>query len=52
MGRLIDENIHVLKIGKLSNKSKNDLKEYGFEKFEINKIDIELQLKGLSLRER
>lgn len=53
-----EEKIKILKLkniktlGKLSNKSKKDLKEYGFEKFEINRIDIELQLRGLSLREK
>ena len=36
--------------GQLSNKSRKDLKDYGFENFEINKIDVELQLLGLGLK--
>ena len=34
----------------LSNNSKSDLRKLGFENFEINKIDIELQLLGLGLK--
>ncbi len=40
----------VYTLGELSNKTRTDLKHYGFENFEINKIDIELQLLGLGLR--
>lgn len=37
-------------LGKLSNTTRANLKYLGFENFEINKIDIELQLLGLGLK--
>lgn len=37
-------------LGKLSKKTRANLKNLGFENFEINKIDIELQLLGLGLK--
>lgn len=37
-------------LGKLSNTTRANLKHLGFENFEINKIDIELQLLGLGLK--
>lgn len=40
----------VKTLGQLSNKTRTDLKNYGFEHYEINKIDIELQLLGLGLK--
>jgi DNA-directed RNA polymerase alpha subunit len=40
----------ITKIGQLCKKSRTDLKELSFESYEINKIDIELQLLGLNLR--
>lgn len=46
--KLKQDNVKTL--GQLSKKSRTDLKNYGFESFEINKIDIELQLLGLSLK--
>ena len=45
---LKDANVKTL--GQLSNKTRTDLKNYGFEHYEINKIDIELQLLGLGLK--
>ena len=36
----------------LSDKISKDLKKYGFENYEINKIDIELQLLGMNLKGR
>lgn len=48
LDKLKSENIKTL--GQLSNKSRTDLKNFGFENFEINKIDIELQLLGLGLK--
>ncbi len=45
---LKDDNVKTL--GQLSNKTRTDLKNYGFEHYEINKIDIELQLLGLGLK--
>lgn len=53
---ITEEKINILKqnnvksLGELANKTRANLKEYGFENFEINKIDIELQLLGLSLK--
>lgn len=41
---------NVKTLGQLSNKTRTDLKNYGFEHYEINKIDIELQLLGLGLK--
>lgn len=41
---------NVETLGQLANKTRTDLKNYGFEHFEINKIDIELQLLGLGLK--
>lgn len=40
----------ILKISQLINKTRTNLKEIGLESYEINKIDIELQLLGLSLK--
>lgn len=48
LDKLKSENIKTL--GQLSNKTRTDLKKFGFENFEINKIDIELQLLGLGLK--
>lgn len=48
LDKLKSENIKTL--GQLSNKTRTDLKNLGFENFEINKIDIELQLLGLGLK--
>lgn len=45
---LKDDNVKTL--GQLSNKTRTDLKNYGFEHYEINKIDIELQLLDLGLK--
>ncbi len=53
-----EEKLNILKqnnvktLGELANKTRSNLKEYGFENFEINKIDIELQLLGLNLKGR
>jgi len=53
---LKDDRLKILKknnvktLGQLSNKTRTDLKHYGFEKYEIDKIDIELQLLGLGLK--
>lgn len=53
---ITEEKIDILKqnnvktLGQLANKTRTNLKDYGFENFEINKIDIELQLLGLSLK--
>ena len=55
---ITEEKINTLKqndvktLGELANKTITNLKEYGFENFEINKIDIELQLLGLNLKSR
>ena len=40
----------VTKVSQLTKKSKSDLKKLGIENFGVNKIDIELQLLGLSLK--
>lgn len=48
LNKLKQENINTL--GELSTKTRTDLKNYGFESYEINKIDIELQLLGLNLK--
>lgn len=48
LNKLKQENINTL--GELSTKTRTDLKNYRFESSEINKIDIELQLLGLNLR--
>lgn len=51
-----DNAINILKenniktIGQLCKKSKSDLKKLYIEQFEVNKIDIELQLLGLNLK--
>lgn len=47
--KLKQDNVKTL--GQLSKKTRTDLKNYGFESSEISKIDIELQLLGLSLKE-
>ncbi len=55
---ITEEKINILKqnnvktLGELADKTRTNLKEYGFENFEINKIDIELQLLGLNLKGR
>ena len=41
---------NVKSLGQLASKTRTDLKNYGFENYEINKIDIELQLLGLGLK--
>lgn len=48
LNKLKQENVNTL--GELSNKTRTDLKKYGFENVEINKIGIELQLLGLNLK--
>ncbi len=48
LNKLKQENVNTL--GELSNKTRIDLKKYGFENVEINKIGIELQLLGLNLK--
>lgn len=40
----------ITKISQLAKKTSNDLRELGLENQEINKINIELQLLGLSLK--
>lgn len=51
-----EENLNKLKqnniktLGQLSNKTTTDLKKYGFENYEIKKIDRELQFLGLNLK--
>ena len=45
---LKQDNVNTL--GQLSDKTRTDLKNYGFLNNEINKIDIELQLSGLGLK--
>lgn len=47
-GKLIHNKITT--ISKLVKKSKTELKNFGFLQHEINKINIELQLNGLSLK--
>lgn len=44
------KNNNIKTLGQLSNHTRTDLKNLGFESFEINKIDIELQLLGLGLK--
>lgn len=39
LNKLKRDNVKTL--GQLSNKSRKDLKDYGFENFEINKIDVD-----------
>lgn len=52
-----DEKLNLLKdnkiktLGQLSNNTRSNLKELGFENYEIKKIDVELQLLGMGLRE-
>lgn len=50
--RIIDilKDNKIKKLSQLAKKSKSDLRELGLENQEINKIDIELQLLGLSLK--
>lgn len=51
-----EEMLNILKdnkiktLGQLSKKTKANLKDLGFQSFEINKINIELQLLGLGLK--
>lgn len=40
----------ITKISQLAKKTSNDLRKLGLENQEINKINIELQLLGLSLK--
>ena len=40
----------VTTLGQLSQNTRTNLKDFGFEHYEINKIDIELQLLGLGLK--
>lgn len=53
---ITEEKMNILKqnniktLGQLSNKTKTDLRKYGFENFEINRLEIELQLLGLNLK--
>lgn len=44
------ENNGITKLGNLIDNSKSDLKKLGLEQFEINKINIELQLIGSNLK--
>lgn len=44
------KNNNIKTLGQLSKHTRTDLKKLGFESFEINKIDIELQLLGLGLK--
>ena len=54
---LSDEQLNLLKdskiktLGQLSQKTRNDLRKIGFENFEIKKIEVELQLLGMGLKE-
>lgn len=48
LNTLKDNKIKTL--GQLCKNTKTDLKNFRFESFEINKIDIELQLLGLGLK--
>ncbi len=50
LNKLKQENVKTL--GQLSNKTSGDLKSYGFENFEIKKINRELQFLGLNLKNR
>lgn len=51
-----EEMLNILKdnkvktLGQLSKKKRTDLKNLGFEHNDINKIDIELQLLGMGLK--
>lgn len=47
--KILKEN-SIVTIGELCNKSKSDLKKIDLSSNEINKIDIELQLEGLNLK--
>lgn len=44
------KNNNIKTLGQLSKHTRTDLKNLGFESPEINKIDIELQLLGLGLK--
>ena len=44
------KNNNIKTLGQLSKQTKTDLRNLGFGNFEINKIDIELQLLGLGLK--
>lgn len=46
--KLKNDNVNTL--GQLADKTRTNLKNYGFEHNEIDKIDIELQLLGLGLK--
>lgn len=46
---ILKEN-NIRTIGQLCKKAKGDLKKLGIEQFEVNKIDIELQLLGFNLK--
>ncbi len=45
------KNNKIKTLGQLCKNTRTDLKSYGFENFEINKIDIELQLLGLGFKD-
>ena len=52
-----EEQIEILKqnniktLEQLINNTRKDLRKFGFENYEINKIDLELQLLGMSLKD-
>ena len=45
------KNNNIKTLGQLSKHTRTELKNLGFENFEINKIDLELQLLGLGLKD-
>lgn len=47
--KVLKEN-NIKTIGQLCRKSKSDLRNFELVQFEINKIEIELQLLGLNLK--
>lgn len=47
--KILEEN-GITMLGNLADNSKSDLKKIGLEQVEINKINIELQLIGASLK--
>ena len=44
------ENKKINTLGKLTNKTKADLKKFELDKTDIRKVEIELQLLGLNLK--
>ena len=44
------ENININTLGTLCGKSKSDLKKFDLSQNQINKLEIELQLTGLNLK--